>query len=168
MPCCYSPSLRHYANVTRPSWDDYFWNIAEAVSTRADCTRAKVGAVIVNNHRIVATGYNGAPAGGGSCEKGDCPRGRLSIDQLPHFAGDYADCIALHAEQNAIAYANRSDTDGATIYLTTFPCAMCSKLIDAAGITKTMVRPSADLPTATNPHAECDGADHCGQQHQDE
>lgn len=61
----------------RPGWDDYFLGIAEAVAARADCTRRQVGAVIVHDHRIVATGYNGAAPGQPGClSAGACPRGR--------------------------------------------------------------------------------------------
>lgn len=116
----------------RPSWDEYFLGIAEAVSARADCKRASVGAVIVKNHRIVSTGYNGAESGGPSCLAGDCPRAEENTKN--HNNPDYSDCIGLHAEQNAIAYADRSGTENATIYLTTNPCDMCTKLIKAAGI----------------------------------
>lgn len=123
--------------VERMPWDEYFKNIAKAVSLRADCRRAKHGAVIVKDNRIVSTGYNGAPAGSAkSCILGHCPRGLKSEAELAHLAGDYADCIACHAEQNAIAYANHSDTVGATIYITGKPCPMCEKLIQAAGISK--------------------------------
>jgi dCMP deaminase len=63
--------------VSRPGWDEYFLGIASAVSTRADCTRRKVGAVLVSpDHRIVATGYNGSAVGGPSCLAGQCPRGK--------------------------------------------------------------------------------------------
>lgn len=120
--------------ITRPPWDSYFMGIVEAVSKRADCRRRQVGAVIVKNHRIVATGYNGAPAGEGSCLAGECPRGLLSVEELEHLSPDYANCRALHAEMNAIAYASRTDTEGATIFLSCEPCDMCSKLIRAAGI----------------------------------
>lgn len=121
--------------MDRPCWDDFFLEIANAVSRRGDCRRAQIGAVIVKNHRIVSTGYNGTPPGGASCLKGDCPRGLIDASELPHGYPDYSNCISLHAEQNAIAYSNRSDTIGATIYLTTAPCDMCTKLIKAAGIT---------------------------------
>src|SRR5262249_39224816 len=113
----------------RPDWDEYFSMLARAVSVRADCRRARHGAVIVKDHRIVATGYNGSPAGGPWCLAGECPRG-LQAQSSP----DYSNCIALHAEQNAIAYANHADTEGATIYITRKPCDMCMKLIVAAGI----------------------------------
>lgn len=122
--------------MTRMSWDEYFLVIAEAVAYRADCRRARHGAVIVKRNRIVATGYNGSPPGGPSCLAGECPRGLLNDKELRHNAPDYSDCIALHAEQNAIAYANRSDTEGATIYIAggKAPCDGCAKLIAAAGI----------------------------------
>lgn len=120
----------------RPSWDDYFLSIARAVAARADCRRAQHGAVIVDRfRRIVSTGYNAAPAGGASCMAGECPRGLLSDDVLAHNHGDYVNCIALHAEQNAIAHADRSRCDGATIYVTGAPCDMCGKLCTAAGLT---------------------------------
>lgn len=118
----------------RPSWDEYFLAIAQVVATRADCRRARHGAVIVKNHRIVATGYNGGPSGGRSCLAGQCPRGLLSKEELPSNHADYSNCIALHAEANAIAYAHGSATAGATIYITGPPCDMCAKLIRAAGI----------------------------------
>lgn len=70
----------------RPSWDEYFLGIAKAVAVRADCTRRQVGAVIVRDNRIVATGYNGGPSGGPSCLSGQCPRGQLDRDQMPGYA----------------------------------------------------------------------------------
>lgn len=122
----------------RPGWDDYFLGIAAAVSRRADCSRAQHGAVIVKNHRIVATGYNGTPAGDRrSCLAGDCPRVRSNAE---HNRGSYENCINLHAEQNAIAHASYEDTEGATLYITGQPCDMCLKLIAAAGI-KEIVQP---------------------------
>lgn len=121
---------------TRPGWDTYFLGIADAVSARADCRRARHGCVIVKDHRIVATGYNGSPSGGASCLAGECPRGLLTAEECAHRSGDYSNCIALHAEQNAIAYASRRDTLDATAYITGPPCDMCGKLLQAAGIAK--------------------------------
>lgn len=123
----------------RPSWDEYFLNIAREVATRADCRRAQHGAVIVNRNRIVSTGYNGSPAGGPSCLAGECPRGLLTADQMAHLTADYSNCIAIHAEANAIAYAARADTEDATIYITGRSCDMCSKLIAAAGIARVVI-----------------------------
>lgn len=129
--------------MTRPSWDEYFMGIAFAVSTRADCRRAKHGAIIVKDRRVVSTGYNGSPPDGPSCLKGECPRGlrtdspRGSIEGYTTFGQqDFSNCVALHAEQNAVAYANRADTQGATLYVTGYQCDMCTKLCRAAGIVR--------------------------------
>lgn len=122
----------------RPDWDEYFLGLAAAVSRRGDCRRAQLGCVIVGaDHRVVSTGYNGGPPGGASCLAGECPRGLLTYEELASLAPDYANCIALHAEQNAIAFADYGRTKGATIYLSgKAPCDMCSKLVVAAGITR--------------------------------
>jgi len=129
--------------MTRPGWDDYFLGIAQAVAARADCTRARVGAVIVKNHRIVATGYNGSPAGEPGClTDGACPRGRHTLPEMS-AGGDFDNgpgfCIAVHAEANAIIYADRDRTEHATIYVTQAPCAGCAKLIKGAGIGRVVV-----------------------------
>lgn len=120
--------------MDRPGWDEYFLGIAAAVAARADCTRRQVGAVIVKDHRIVATGYNGAPAGRRGCLSGACPRGRLTYDELAHQEGSYDSCVALHAEVNACVYAGRERSEGATIYITCSPCQGCLKVITASGI----------------------------------
>jgi dCMP deaminase len=121
----------------RPNWDEYFLGIAKAVSARADCTRRQVGAVIVKDRRIVATGYNGGPAGGKSCLKGECPRGLLSLSELPPGASELpssydtgaGSCIALHAEQNAVMYSDQEDRRDATIYVTDEPCGGCLRML---------------------------------------
>lgn len=124
----------------RPDWEEYFLGIATAVAARADCRRARYGAVIVDTaNRIIGTGYNGGPSGGPSCLRGQCPRGLLSAEEMPHNSADYSDCVAVHAETNAIAYA-RGDCRGAVMYLAEAdgahrpPCDACSKLIMAAGL----------------------------------
>lgn len=124
--------------VTRPPWDEYFLSIAKAVAARADCRRVQHGCVITKENRIVSTGYNGGPAGGLSCLAGDCPRGRLS-DAECRSLSSYENCVALHAEQNAIAYADGSDTRGATLYVTGPQCDMCAKLAQAAGIIRVVI-----------------------------
>lgn len=120
---------------TRPDWDAYWLNICKAVAERADCRRAKHGAVIVQSKRLVASGYNGSPAGSPlSCLKGDCPRGLLSYEELQSLTGGYDSCIAIHAESNALVHSNRGDCVDATIYVTGKPCPGCEKLIRASGI----------------------------------
>ena len=137
-----------YDVFSRPDWTDYFLGIAFAVSARADCRRQQFGCVIVNQNRIVATGYNGAPSGKGSCLAGDCPRGLLDKKAHPGFmAGnqDFSNCIALHCEQNAITYASREETMGSTVYIWDLPpCDMCKKLLTAAGVHR-VVWPSGQL-----------------------
>ena len=133
---------------TRPDWDTYFLNIAQAVARRADCSRRQVGAIIVRRNRIVATGYNGAAAGQPGCgTEGACPRARLSYEQMP--AGSSYDtgpgsCIAVHAEANALLYADRDKCEGATIYCTEDPCGGCQRLIAGAGIDRIVIPISAE------------------------
>jgi dCMP deaminase len=134
----------HRERDPRPSWDTYFLEIAKVIATRADCTRARHGAVVVDSDkRIVSTGYNGAPKGAPGClTDSACPRGRLTSTELGHLTGGYDDplsagfCISVHAEANAIIYAGHSRTTGSTIYITGEPCHGCIKLIHAAGVAK--------------------------------
>jgi dCMP deaminase len=128
----------------RPGWDEYFIGIAEAVSKRSDCTRRSVGAVIVDgNRRITGTGYNGSLPGSPSCSDGACPRGKLSLEEFPPGKA-YGNCIAIHAEQNAILHSDRSKHEGGTIYITCPPCDWCLKVIWASGI-KRIVWPEGEV-----------------------
>lgn len=140
--------------MIRPTWHAYFLDIARAVSARADCTRAQHGAVITKDNRIVATGYNGAPAGDPGCGTGSCPRGRLSYEQKPS-RGDYSDCIAVHAEANALLYADRDKCENATIYVTGEPCYDCWKLIRGAGIGMVVYLHNDKHAIVTTKHTGC-------------
>ena len=128
----------------RPGWDDYFMAIARVVATRADCTRKQVGCVLVDQERrIVATGYNGAPAGHPGClTDGACPRGRLRgpVDVASDTGrpGTAAYCVAVHAELNALVHAVRS-ARGGTAYVTHTPCENCRKALVAAGVSRIVV-----------------------------
>ena len=122
----------------RPYWNKYFLSIAEAVACRASCTRRKVGAVLTKDNRIIATGYNGAPAGDPDCLQGACPRGAMSLDEVPPLSdydrpGTSGFCVAVHAELNALLHATR-DTDGSKMYVTDPPCPGCRKAMAAAGV----------------------------------
>jgi dCMP deaminase len=120
--------------VERPDWDTYWLGVARAVAARGDCRRRQVGAVLVKGNRIRSAGYNGAPAGDRGCLAGACPRGLRSAEEVPH-GSPYDDCIAVHAEANALLYADgRQDTEGATLYVTAKPCDDCRKLVRGAGI----------------------------------
>lgn len=113
----------------RPDWDIYFLGIAKAVSLRSDCERDKVGAVVVgSDHRIRATGYNGSPAGMAGCST--CPR--RTSDVAPGSC--YSNCVAIHAELNALLYCDRSDLPGSTLYITREACYGCLKAINAARV----------------------------------
>ncbi len=118
--------------MPRPSWDDYFMSIAQMVASRSTCVRRHVGAILVKDKRILATGYNGAPAGLAHCEEVGCLRADASVPSgMRHEL-----CRGLHAEQNAIIQAAKHGTniDGGTLYCTTMPCIICSKMIINAGI----------------------------------
>lgn len=118
--------------VQRPSWDDYFMDIAQRVATRSTCLRRQVGAVIVLDKRILATGYNGAPRGLPHCDETGCLRSQLDIP-----SGQRQEiCRALHAEQNAFLQAalHGVSVAGGTIYVTLQPCVTCAKMIINAGI----------------------------------
>ena len=124
----------------RPTFDEYFLGIAHAVAQRSDCERDKVGAVVVAyDRRIRSTGYNGAPAGYPGCET--CPR-RVS-GCAPNSS--YDNCVAIHAEANALLYCDRMDLAGSTLYVTRKPCFSCQKLIMASGIVR-VVTPEGELP----------------------
>jgi len=129
---------------SRPGWDEYFLGIAEAVAARADCSRRKVGAVVVRENRIVATGYNGTSPGAPSCLAGACPRATSDVEPGSSYDTGAGACIATHAELNAILYAGIDGCKGSTLYVTSEPCLGCKRLIEAAGITRVLWR----LPNA--------------------
>lgn len=117
----------------RPNWDEYFMEVAKLTATRSTCLRRKVGAVIVKDRHIIATGYNGAPRGLAHCDdRGGCLRQELGVPSGQR----HELCRALHAEQNAIIQAATlgQSIEGGTIYITHQPCAICSKMIINSGI----------------------------------
>jgi len=119
-------------NHQRPSWEEYFFQIAGQVATRSTCMRRQVGAVLVKDKRILSTGYNGAPRGISHCIEIGCLREELGVP-----SGERHElCRALHAEQNAIAQAalHGVKIEGATLYCTHQPCSLCAKMIINAGI----------------------------------
>jgi len=119
----------------RPSWDEYFMEITNLVATRATCLRRKVGAILVKDRRILATGYNGPPKGVPHCDElGGCLREKLGVP-----SGERQELSrAVHAEQNAIIQAAKMGTniDGATLYVTNHPCFICAKMLINAGVSK--------------------------------
>jgi dCMP deaminase len=119
-------------SASRPSWDNYFMDITRLVARRSTCVRRAVGAVVVKDKRILATGYNGAPTGVAHCAETGCLRAQL---QVP--SGERHElCRGIHAEQNAIIQAAYHGVSirGATLYCTNLPCSICAKMIINAGI----------------------------------
>lgn len=122
----------------RPSWDEYFMDIVDLIKTRSTCIRRQVGALIVKDKRILATGYNGAPTGCRHCIDIGCMRQEMNIPSGQR----HELCRAIHAEQNAIiqaAYSGTSVKDG-TLYVTHQPCVLCAKMVINAGIRKVVFR----------------------------
>jgi dCMP deaminase len=119
---------------SRPSWDAYFMGIARLVASRSTCLRRQVGAVLVKDKNILATGYNGTPSGISHCEQTGCLRQQLGVP-----SGERHElCRGLHAEQNALIQAAKHGVAiaGATLYCTNSPCSICSKMIINAGLEK--------------------------------
>ncbi len=122
------------AGSQRPSWDTYFMDITNLVARRTTCTRRGVGAILVKNKQILASGYNGAPSGVRHCSETGCMRETLNVP-----SGERHElCRGIHAEQNAIIQAALHGTSikGAALYCTNLPCSICAKMIINAGISK--------------------------------
>ena len=119
---------------TRPSWDEYFMDITRRVATRSTCLRRAVGAILVHDKRIIASGYNGGPSGLAHCLDIGCPREKLGIPS----GQQHELCRGIHAEQNAIIQAARYGVsiEGSVLYCTTQPCTQCTKMLINAGITE--------------------------------
>ena len=128
--------IKHTAK--RPTWDEYFLSIADLVSKRSTCLRRSVGAVLVKDKRILATGYNGAPREIAHCSETGCIREKLNIP-----SGERHElCRGLHGEQNAFLQAALHGTSlkGASLYSTTQPCIICAKMVINAGIKEIVIK----------------------------
>lgn len=118
----------------RPSWDDYFIQVSHLIATRATCDRKHVGAVLVRDRHIIATGYNGSAPGDPHCDDAG--------HDLVQLIDGKMNCVrTIHAEANAILQAAKhgSSTQGTTIYTNTYPCWPCAKMILGAGIVEVVV-----------------------------
>jgi dCMP deaminase len=116
----------------RPSWHVYFLQLARQAATRSTCLRRQIGAVLVRDKRVLATGYNGAPRGVGHCLEVGCLREQLGIP-----SGERHElCRAIHAEQNAIIQAALHGVaiDGSMLYCTHQPCILCAKMLINCGV----------------------------------
>ena len=120
--------------MERIDWNEYFMKMAFLISERATCIRRSVGAIIVKDNKILATGYNGTPKGIDHCEVKGCYRLNNNIP-----SGQQLDkCNGTHGEMNAIIQAATTgvNIDGATLYCTTFPCNICAKMLINCNIKK--------------------------------
>ena len=120
--------------MSRPTWEEYFMDITRLVAKRSTCLRRQVGAVLVKDKRLLATGYNGAPSGLSHCLEAGCLREKNNIP-----SGERHElCRGIHAEQNAIIQAafHGVRIQGATLYCTNLPCVICTKMLINAGITE--------------------------------
>jgi dCMP deaminase len=138
--------------MPRPSWDDYFINIAEQVAGRSTCLRRRTGAILVKDRRILATGYNGTPAGLRHCEEVGCLREQRKIASGSH----HELCRGIHAEQNAVIQAAKHGItiEGATAYTTHQPCVLCAKILINAGVVDIAFRDPYPDPLAEEMLAE--------------
>jgi dCMP deaminase len=121
----------------RPSWDEYFMEISQIVAKRSTCLRRRVGAIIVKNRRILATGYNGTPTKISHCSDVGCIRIKLNVPSGQR----HELCRGLHAEQNALLQAALYgiSVEGASLYITNQPCLICAKMIINAGIREIVI-----------------------------
>ena len=120
------------AENQRPSWAQYFMDITELVAKRSTCTRRAVGAILVKDKRILATGYNGAPTGVPHCAETGCLREKLNVP-----SGERHElCRGVHAEQNAIVQAAHHGVSikGSVLFCTNLPCSICAKMLINSGI----------------------------------
>ena len=119
----------------RPSWDEYFLEVAHAIAKRATCDRGRSGCVIAKNKQLLVTGYVGAPAGLPHCDEAG-----HQIKKVVHEDGrETSHCVrTVHAEQNAICQAAKLGVgiDGATLYCRMTPCRTCAMLIINCGIVR--------------------------------
>lgn len=121
----------------RPSWDEYFLQVADLVAKRATCLRRRVGAVLVKDKKILSTGYNGSPSGLEHCLDIGCIREKLKIP-----SGERHElCRGLHAEQNVLLQAALygTSTKNSTLYITNQPCVICAKMLINAGIREIVI-----------------------------
>lgn len=133
-----SPIHDPRSTKSRPSWDEYFLGIADLVSKRSTCLRRSVGAVLVKDKRILATGYNGVPSKIRHCSEVGCIREKLNVPSGQR----HELCRGLHGEQNAFLQAALHGTSvkDATLYSTTQPCVICAKMLINAGIKEIVIR----------------------------
>ena len=133
--------------IHRPGWDSYFLSFARLAESRSSCLRRRVGAVIVRDRMVMATGYNGAPKGVPHCGEQGCMRQKLGVPSGQR----HELCRGLHAEQNAIIQAAYHGVSirGGTMYCTFSPCLICVKMIINAGLERVVFLGTYDDPLSS-------------------
>ncbi|GAB6929529.1 cytidine/deoxycytidylate deaminase family protein [Paenibacillus sp. JCM 10914] len=122
----------------RKDWDTYFMDIAFMVSTRSQCPRRHVGAVLVQGKKLLGTAYNGAPMGVSDCSEAGC----MIVEDYELVMQDGKEsmvkkqrCVrTIHAEQNLLLFTDRIDREGSTVYVTDEPCWTCANMLANSGI----------------------------------
>lgn len=134
----------------RPSWDEFFLHIAAVAGTRSPCCKRKVGAVLVQDNHVLATGYNGPPKGAPHHTEETCVRIGIPSGQQPETV------CCVHAEVNAIALAayHGVATKDSTLYVTTQPCAGCARVLINAGIVRVVFAEGYPDPETARVFAE--------------
>ena len=118
----------------RPSIDEYFLEMTHIIAKRSTCKRRKIGAILVRDKRILATGYNGAPKGMPHCLDVGCLRDERNIKS----GTELENCRAVHAEMNVVIQSaiHGVTTEGSTLYVNAYPCKICARIITNAGISR--------------------------------
>lgn len=146
--------------MQRKEWNEVWFDVAKAIAQRARCSRAQIGAVIVNgDQRLISTGYNG-PARDYPV-KGECMNWCDRAKGITGLSGAYDGCPSIHAEANALLYVDRSAIEDSTIYVTAPPCMGCAKLISNSGI-KRVYCLIGDEDMHRDPHVAIDYLESCG------
>jgi dCMP deaminase len=126
--------------TNRKDWDTYFMDIAYMASTRSQCNRRHVGAVLVQGKKLLGTAYNGAPMGIPDCSEAGC----MLVEEIELKIVDGKEevirkqrCIrTIHAEQNLLLFTDREDREGSTVYVTDQPCWTCANMLANSGVTE--------------------------------
>ena len=148
--------------MARQSWDETWMAVAHTIARRSRCDRRQVGAVVVGpSNRIVSTGYNGPPAGlrldaDTTCSAW-CSRARTGVE-----TPSYDNCMTVHAEANALLYADRRLYEGGTLYVTSMLCWDCSKMVANSGIGRVVVEVDMMRDAHRNPERSMIFMDECG------
>lgn len=130
----------------RPSWDQYFMQLADLAAHRSNCMKRRVGCVVVREKRVISTGYNGTPRGMTNCNEGGCPR----CNSASKAGVDLSTCLCLHAEENALLEAGRDRIgERSILYCNTCPCLTCSVKITQVGISEVVYNQGYLVDTKT-------------------